>query len=170
MMSTPPVAFPEPDNDSDKDSNSSPSGTPKRSRLDREIDDILTQSTKTNPLPPIPFKQRVSEKRRATPAPSPSTPQLPMRDFAKILTAYPILTSLAFAILCSMVGDASPLLARLFALAAVVALVYPIVVSVRGGSGDAGPKLWRGQVIDIHQSPSSPVEQVKRWFRSRPPR
>jgi hypothetical protein len=167
-MSTPPIAFPEPENESNDDPNASPSDSPKRSRLDREIDDILTQSTRTNPLPPISFKQRVSEKR--PPSPSPAISQIPMRDIMKALTAFPILTSLAFAILCSMVGDTSPLFARLFALAAAVALVYPIVVSIRGGATETGSKLWRGQVIDINPSPSSPVEQVKRWFRSRPPR
>lgn len=167
-MSTPSTAFPDPDDGSNNDSPPNPSEPSGRSRLDREVDEILTHTMKSNPLPLIPFKQRVAEKRARMPhSPAAATS---WHDVQRILTAVPILTALACAILCVMVASASPLLARLFAIAAVAALIYPIVLHLRGGSKPAGPQLWRGQVMDARPPQSSPIDEVKRWFRSRPPR
>ncbi|MGI8405456.1 MAG: hypothetical protein ACR2OE_11960 [Thermomicrobiales bacterium] len=166
-MSTPSTAFPDPDDDPNNDSAPKPPESSGRSRLDREVDEILTHTMKSNPLPPIPFKQRVAEKRSRMPHPPAASPWY---EVQRILTAIPILTALACAILCVMVAGASPLLARLFAIAAVVALIYPIVLHLRGGSKPAGPQLWRGQVMDTRPPQASPLDEVKRWFRSRPPR
>lgn len=166
-MSTPSTAFPDPDDGSGNDSTPKPESSA-RSRLDREVDEILTNTMSSNPLPPIPFKQRVAEKRARMPHP-PATAST-WHEVQRILTAIPILTALACAILCVMVAGASPLLARLFAIAAVVALIYPIVIHLRGGSRSTGPQLWRGQAMDSRSPQSSPLDEVKRWFRSRPPR
>lgn len=167
-MSTPSTAFPDPNDESNNDSTPNPSEPPGRSRLDREVDEILTHTMKSNPLPPIPFKQRVAEKRARVPRPPAAASS--WHDVQRILTAIPILTALTCAILCVMVAGASPLLARLFAIAAVVALVYPIVIHLRGGTKATGPQLWRGQLMDSRSPHLSPLEEVKRWFQSRPPR
>ncbi len=166
-MSNTPTAFPSPE-DSSNDPKRGDGTSPGRSRLDREVDEILTQTIKSNPLPPIPFKQRVAERRAQMPHPKVANTR--WRDFTRIVTAVPLLTSFALAVICAMMADSSPLLARVFAVAAVAVLIYPIVIHVRGGSTPNGPQLWRGQVMDLSETGPSPVDQLKRWIHSRPPK
>jgi len=172
-MSTTTPAFPDPDHDHDhnKDSDheaSPPGPRPMRSRLDREVEEILSKTSATPP-PPIPFKERVARKAATTRRHGPDFRSIGTRALGW-LTAIPILSALALAILAMLVGDASPLLARLLAIAAVVMLLYPIFRQARGGATPSSPKMWRGQMLEGRPLPTSPLDQIKRWFRPRPPR
>jgi len=172
-MSTTTSAFPDPDHDHDhnKDSDheaSPPAPRPIRSRLDREVDEILSKAS-TTPPPPIPFKERVARKAATTRRRGPDLRSIGSRALGW-LTAVPILSALALAILATLVGDASSLLARLLAIAAVAMLLYPIVRQARGGATPSTPKMWRGQMLESRPLPTSPLDQIKRWFRPRPPR
>ncbi|HWV36724.1 MAG TPA: hypothetical protein VNZ55_13900 [Thermomicrobiales bacterium] len=167
-MSTTTSALPDPDQDHDHNEGSSPAPRPNRSRLDREVEEILSKASATPP-PPIPFKERVARKTSTSRWRGPDLRSLGTRALGW-LTAIPILTALALAILAMLVGDASPLLARLLSIAAVAMLLYPIVRQARGGAAPSTPKMWRGQMLESRPLPTSPLDQIKRWFRPRPPR
>jgi len=172
-MSTTTSAFPDPDHDHDHNQGSrlegsSPAPRPNRSRLDREVEEILSKASATPP-PPIPFKERVARKTSTSRWRGPDLRSLGTRALGW-LTAIPILSALALAILAMLVGDTSPLLARLLAIAAVAMLLYPIFRQARGGAAPSTPKMWRGQMLESRPLPTSPLDQIKRWFRPRPPR
>jgi hypothetical protein len=155
----------QPDNESDPNKSG-------ESRLDRELAEILSR-TGSN-LPPIPAEPISITKYRQKLRPTRSSASMDWskqgRQVLDVITAVPLLTALALGVLCAMVGNSSQLLAELFALAAIVVLLAPIVTRMRSGRGSNEPKLWRGQVMNSSPMQENPLDQVKRWFQSRPPR
>lgn len=153
----------------DQPDNESGPGKGQKSRLDRELAEILSKTGSSLPPEPIPIT-KYRQKPRSPKQPSSYDWRKQWRQVMDVLTAVPILTALAFGVLCTLVGDSSQLLAELFALAAVVVLLAPIVTRMRTGSGSSWPKIWRGQVMNSRPPQENPVDQIKRWFQSRPPR
>lgn len=131
-----------------------------KSRLDREIDEILARSETDRPLPPppTPIRPRVTK----------TSPSIPPR-LASLLQV-PILQALLLALAAWIVADLSALLANLLALGAVVCIILPMVRGVRPTSGSVAPetRMWRGQVIDLRpEQPRTPVESLRDWWNTR---
>jgi hypothetical protein len=150
-----------------------PIDSARRSRLDREVDEILQTATRDKPLPPTPIASR-----RNRPAALP-TVQDRLRGLAttvlEILMAVPLITAVGFGIACAIVAPHSPLLATLFAALALVVLIVPYVRAARRASapGGDGPKMWRGRVMDGPPGrprgigERTPADKVNDWINSR---
>jgi hypothetical protein len=131
-----------------------------KSRLDREIEEILSRSEAEERLPPPPTPIR--------PRPVRTAPSIPPRVVA--MAQVPILQALVLGFAAWMVDDLSHLLANLLALAAVVCIILPMVRGVRPSTQTIAPetRMWRGQVIDTRpQQPRTPVETLRDWWNAR---
>ena len=134
-----------------------------KSRLDREIEEILSRSEAEQRLPPPPTPIR--------PRPVRATPSIPPRVAA--IAQVPILQALALGIAAWLVSDLSQILANLFALAAVVCIILPMVRGVRPSTSTTiapETRMWRGQAIDTRpQQPRTPLESLRDWWNARRP-
>lgn len=142
--------------------NGTPSDKPGKSRLEREIEEILERTERENPLPP----------------PTPIRPDVkgPLEDFTsrvrmpdigtgarRLLESASILVALMAAIIALMVSEISPFLATIAAVAAVVALFWPVVTSSRAPR--SMPKTWRGTTYTGRQDPPETITRVQEWLR-----
>lgn len=140
---------------------------PGKSRLDRELDELLAKNENIRLLPPPPQAPKPS---RAKPAPlhadSSFGSAIPPR--ARELMASPIVVALGLAIAALLVADFSALLANVLGLAAVVCIVLPMVQRFRRPTAPPDIRMWRGQVIDS-QPPRqpSPIDHARDWWKSR---
>jgi hypothetical protein len=141
-----------------------------RSRLEREIDEILT-SARADSLPPAEGKKRLTA--------LPNVPGARRRQWSGLLApqrrgALMIVLALLLAFLAVLVSDASQLLANLLVMGAVVAFAWPIVARARSGSGSRSmpppSRMWRGRELDITPTRSSPIENLRDWWNRRPRR
>ena len=144
--------------------NGTPSDKPGKSRLEREIEEILERTERENPLPP----------------PTPIRPEVkgPIDDFAskvkvpdiggtarRLLESASIFVALIAAIIAMMLGSVSPFLATIAAVASVVALFWPVVTSSRAPR--SMPKTWRGTTYTGRQDPPEAVIRVQEWLRKK---
>jgi hypothetical protein len=139
---------------------------PPKSRLDREIDEILEKKSKD----PIPFRPRQrTEDRRPTNA-------APLRQQAERswqwISRMPLAMAYALVFMAMLVDDVSPLAALLLSTAAVVAIWYPGIRRLVKPASAASPdvKYWRGRpyASEIKSAVSrSPVDSLKRYFDRR---
>lgn len=142
--------------------NGTPSDKPGKSRLEREIEEILERTERENPLPP----------------PTPIRPDVkgPMEDFTskvkmpdvgtsarRLLESASIFLALAGAIIALMLSNISPFLATIAAVASVVALFWPVVTASRAPR--ATPKTWRGTTFDARQEPPQAIIRFQEWLR-----
>jgi len=143
-------------------------GGPGKSRLDRELEEILARTENIRLLPPPPQAPKTP---RAKPIPvragSSFESMIPPR--ARQLLAAPIVMALGLAIVALLVSDISALLATLISLAAVACIVVPMAQRFRRGpSAPPDIRMWRGQVMDATPPrPSSPLDTARDWWKSR---
>lgn len=141
--------------------NNPPENPLRKSRLDREVDEILASSQRHNPLPPpTPIRPNMQV---AQPKAS-----MPPQVLAACRT--PILQALACALLAWIVRDVSPLLASVLAFGAIVCIILPIVRGSRPStpSRSLETRMWRGQVIDMRQpSTRTPLDSLRDWWNAR---
>jgi hypothetical protein len=147
--------------------NTAPEGESGKSRLDREIEEILAKDDNIRHLPPPPK----APARQPRPAPSrqPLEDLIPPRIMTLLVT--PIFLALVFGLLAYLVRDVSPLLANLAGLIAVACIIWPMVQRWRG-STDADPgetRMWRGQVVEMRPRTRSPLDGLRDWWNSRRP-
>lgn len=136
-----------------------------KSRLDRELEEILSRNENIRLLPPPP----APPKRKAVRPAVWHTPAMTFSPRARVLMTSPIVLALALAIAAMLVSGLSPLLANVLALVAVVCILLPMVQRFRRSPG-APPetRMWRGQVIDAPRpNPSSPLDAARDWWKSR---
>ncbi|CAA9585935.1 MAG: hypothetical protein AVDCRST_MAG87-3955 [uncultured Thermomicrobiales bacterium] len=136
---------------------------PRKSRLDLEVEEILRKSDNVRPFPNPRSRPAKATPSRTGPGPTPASIPPVVR---KALDT-PLLLALGFAILALMVSSASPLLATLFALAAVVFVLFPVIQRYRRPSAAPETKMWRGREIDSRPTADSVAESVRQWWRSR---
>lgn len=142
--------------------NGTPSDKPGKSRLEREIEEILERTERENPLPP----------------PTPIRPDVkrPMADFTdkvqmpeigttvrRLMESASIFVALVGAIIALMVSTFSPFLATIVAVASVVALFWPVVTASRAPK--SMPKTWRGTTYEGRQDPPEAVTRFQDWLR-----
>lgn len=142
----------------------------RRSRLDREVNEILAKAQRDAPLPPTPISSR--RKQPTPPATTNRARQIGATIIDTLLTV-PLLTALGFGIACAVVAPSSRLLATIFAILALAMVVLPYVRLARRASqpGNDGPKMWRGQVMDAPRRPEfgqeTPADKISHWFNNR---
>ena len=147
--------------------NTSPEGESGKSRLDREIEEILANNDNIRHLPPPPK----APERRSQPAPSRQSVEDMIPPRLKKLLLTPIFLALVFGLLAYLVRDVSPLLANLAALGAVACIILPMVQRWRGpnGQGSGETRMWRGKVIEMRPRTRTPLDGLRDWWNSRRP-
>lgn len=143
--------------------NGSPSDQPKKTRLEREIEEILARAEKENPLPPpTPIRPR-----RKAPGEYMRNLQAPAigPSLRRWLDTAPMLVAFAAALIGVIIRDVSPFLATVAAVAAVVALFWPVVTHYRAPR--SGPKMWRGRELDTNPEPPQSVTKFQDWLRKK---
>jgi hypothetical protein len=146
--------------------NSTPDGDSGKSRLDRELEEILSKNENIRllPPPPKPPKQKPSQLRSASSIESMIPPKV------RRLLGAPIVLALVLALAALFVVDFSPLLANILCLAAVVSIVLPMFQRFRRPTAAAPEtRMWRGRVIDA-PSPvrnQSPLDGMRDWWNAR---
>lgn len=113
------------------------------SRLDREIDEILEQASRR----PVSFQERVDQRRNAARQQrrSASTAVRPLGGKVKALAMrVPIITAVILAAIAAWLSSSVPLLAVVFALAAIAMVFAPFVQ--RRSESLSGQTRWRGRV------------------------
>lgn len=142
-----------------------------KSRLDRELEEILSRNENIRLLPPPPKAPKTPRTSRTKPAPmkagSSIESMIPPR--ARELLRAPIVIALGLAIVAMLAAGISALLANLLSLAAVACIVLPMTQRFR--QRPAAPpdvRMWRGQVMDAKppQQPS-PLDAARDWWKSR---
>jgi hypothetical protein len=149
------------------ETNGTPSDKPGKSRLEREIEEILAKAEREHPLPPpTPIDSR--RRQRAAEESRPSLDFSKMADSLGRWTATaPLVVAFAAAFIALLLRNVSPFLATLAATGAVVALFWPVVTSMRGSR--APEKTWRGQTYTTREEPPEIVTRVRSWLRDRRP-
>ena len=139
--------------------------TPPKSRLDRELEEILSKNDNIRHLPPPPRPKRA---RPLATSPGPAH-GLNVPPQVRRLMGTAIIQALVLAVLALLVRDVSPLLASLLCLAAVVCIILPMVQRFRRPASPPETRMWRGQLIDVQprSEGQSPLEGVRDWWRSR---
>lgn len=144
--------------------NGTPGDKPDKTKLEREIEEILQRAERDNPLPP----PTPIDSHRRKPVEETREPfKLP--DLGKTarhwLDTAPMLMAFLAAILAIIVSDFSALLATLCATAAVVALFWPVAASMRAPQMEQ--KMWRGRPYDNQAEQPQPVTRVQEWLRKK---
>lgn len=142
--------------------NGTPSDKPGKSRLEREIEEILERSEREHPLPPpTPIRPDVKSTMEEF------TTKVKMPDLAtgarRLLDSASIFLALMAAIIALMLSNISPFLATIAGVAAVVALFWPVVKA--GRAPRELPKTWRGTTYASQQDPSQAVRRFQEWLR-----
>ncbi len=143
-------------------------GSPEKTRLDRELEEILAKNENIRLLPPPP---QSTSKPRIKPVPpqagSSFESMIPPR--AKELATSPVFVALGLAIVALLVSSVSALLATMLCLAAVICVILPMIQRFR--RRPAAPpdiRMWRGQVIDAGPpQQQSPIDAARAWWKSR---
>lgn len=138
---------------------------PPKSRLDRELDEILAKKAKE----PIAFHThpRVQQHKASQP-----NWRNQVVDIWRRLAAMPIALAFALVFIAMLVHGVSPLLALLLNTGAVVAIWLPGIRGLTRGSAPANPdvKYWRGRPYSSQIKSTisrSPIDSLKRYFDRR---
>ena len=145
-MSAPPSSPPPRDDDT-------------RSRLDREIDEILSGNDNIRHLPPPPRSPKPTPLKQ----PSPTIPPAVSR-FLRV----PIFLATVVAIVAYLLRDVSPLLANIGATIAVACIIWPVVQYFRRPKATPTTQMWRGQVFQTQSQPATtPIDSIRQWWNDR---
>jgi hypothetical protein len=138
-----------------------PNGEGSKSRLDREIDEILARNDNIRHLPPPPKVSRP----RPIKTKQPAIPPMAMRFLST-----PIFLALILAIIAYLLRDVSTLLANILVTLAVASIIWPIVQQFRRPAQTPTSQMWRGQVFEARPpSSTTPLESLRSWWnRQRP--
>lgn len=139
-----------------------------KSRLDRELEEILTKKAKDRANEPIPFSSHPrAPKTKGAKAIGDAREVL--SDMWYPLARMPLLLAFVLAIAARLVSGFSPLLALVFAAWAVGAIWWPGIKRLSAAKEQDNPnvKYWRGRpyaseikdVVSRH-----PVDSIKRYF------
>lgn len=133
-------------------------GAEPQSRLDRELEEILSRNDNILHLPPPP---KVRPPRKPTPRPT-----LPPKVVRIIST--PMVSALLIALVAFLLRDVSRVVASVLCFLAVACIIWPMVQRVRQPRQAPGAKMWRGQTFEVG-SPAEPTlfDSVRSWWNSR---
>lgn len=122
-----------------------------RSRMEREIDEILQESQlPVAPPPPISLQahrrrktvEAVREQMRQSRAP---------QTMREVVLTMPLLVAIGATIVTMLLAPVSQILATMSAAIVIVALWVPGLIRLQGGN-DPGPRTWRGRSYDDPKS------------------
>jgi hypothetical protein len=149
-------------------SSKDPENSQGKSRLDRELEEILSKDDNIRHLPPPPK----ACKPRQLKAPSSPTSSINLPPRAMKLLSSPAILALVLAVIALLISDASRLLANILCFAAVACIIWPMLQRFRRPSAAASDtKMWRGRVYEVGKPSSTstrtPLDSVREWWDSR---
>lgn len=139
-----------------------------KSRLDRELEEILSKKAKDRPREPIQFSSHPNAPKTKG-AKLVADSREVLSDIWYPLARMPLLLAFVMAIVAKLVSGFSPLLALVFAAWAVGALWWPGLKNLGAAREPDSPnvKYWRGRAYgtEIKDAVSRhPVDSIKRYF------
>jgi hypothetical protein len=137
-----------------------------RSRVEREVLEILEKAEREQPpITDLAKWRAVNEgrKRRAQIAALSQTVR------QRLTPGIILVMGIALAVIAFATRHGQPGVSRVFALAAIICIVLPFIMGFRKPAPDASIKRWRGRDLHPTGGPDTPVESLKRWWRSRQP-
>ncbi len=142
-----------------------------KSKLDRELEEILTKKSKERPREPIKFSSHPNAPKTKG-AKAIGDAREVLSDLWYPLTRMPLLMAFVMAIIARLVSGFSPLLALVFVAWAVGALWWPGIKRLGAARESDQPdvKYWRGRpyVSKAKDAVSRhPVDSLKRYFDRR---
>lgn len=139
--------------------------SPRRSRLDDELRDILIKADQPTSL--ADHVRRKTQMPRARQRPTPVEPIL--ASVRHLSGGALLIASLVVAFVASWTRDTSALLATLLAIMS-VALLASIFVGQHRGPGQSDVKQWRGRDLDLGSPPPAWVGSLRDRFKGPPKR
>ena len=134
-----------------------------KSRLDRELEEILSRNDNIRHLPPPPSQKKPRPIRPTAPA---GTSYLP--PAAKKLLETPIVVALAVSLLAYALRDVSALLASVLCFVAVACIILPIVRRFQRPTAAPPTQMWRGRTFEVGSPQNeSIVDSIRSWWSSR---
>lgn len=138
-----------------------------KSRLDRELEEILSKDDNIRHLPPPPKRP----KPRQLNAPSSPVSSINIPPRAMKLLSSPVILALVLAVVALFISDVSRLLASVLCLAAVACILWPMLERFRRPSNAVSDtKMWRGRVYEIERPSASgrtPIDSARDWWNAR---
>lgn len=132
-------------------------GEPK-SRLDRELEEILSRNDNILHLPPPP---KVKSQRKPLPRPA-----LSPRVTRFIST--PMVSALLIALVAYLVKDISQVVANVLCFLAVACIIWPVVQRMRHSQQAPDAKMWRGQTYQTGPLAEPTLfDSLRVWWDSR---
>lgn len=139
-----------------------------RSRVEREVIEILEQAEREPPpITDLAKWRAMSAGRRRKAQLRAALPALRQRLTPGIV----LVLGIAMAVIAFSTRHGSPTVSRAFAFLALAGLVAPFIMAYRRSAAGPGPtvKRWRGEDVRFGNAPEDPLERVRRWWRSRMP-
>ena len=142
-----------------------------QSRLDRELEEILTKKSKDRPKEPIQFSSHPRAPKTKGAKAIADTREL-LSDLWYPLAKMPLLLAFVLAIAARLVNGVSPLLALILCAWAVGAIWWPGIkrLSAAWESDQPDVKYWRGRAYASKAKDAvsrHPVDSLKRYFDRR---
>lgn len=142
-----------------------------KSRLDRELEEILAKKAKDRPREPIPFSSHPNAPKSKGATFANNIREI-LSDIWYPLTRMPLLMAFVFTILVRLTSGFSPLLATLLTAGVVWSLWWPGLKRLGGARDSDEPevKYWRGKAYTTAAKDAvsrHPVDSVKRFFDRR---
>lgn len=134
-----------------------------KSRLDRELDEILSKNDNIRLLPPPPSRSQHKPKPTQLHGRSATIPPGVSRWLET-----PIIQALALAFIALLLRDISALVANTLCFLAVACIIFPIVRGFQRPSGVPPTQMWRGRTFEV-APPRNPsmIDSVRNWWSSR---
>jgi hypothetical protein len=78
-----------------------------------------------------------------------------------------LIMGVVLAVMALIARHSTPGLARFAAIAALICLIVPFIMVFRRPAQPTGPKRWRGRDMVLDSRDDSPIDAIRRWWRSR---
>lgn len=134
-----------------------------KSRLDRELEEILSKNDSIRLLPPPPSQKKPTS--RPTPIRT-GTPAIP--PAVSRWLDVPIIQALVLAFLALLLRDISALIANTLCFVAVACIMFPIVRGFQRPAAAPPTQMWRGRSFEV-TPPKNPtlIDSIRAWWSSR---
>ena len=134
------------------------------SRIEREVLEILERTDQDKPPVTDMMRWKARSQRRQRKQQISAT-----LDHARqrITPGVIFVLGIALTLIAIFARHSSPLLARGSAILALACLIIPFVMAIRRPKSPTGVKSWRGKDMSFGQDYESPIDSIKRWWKSR---
>jgi hypothetical protein len=136
------------------------------SRIEREVLEILERADSDKPPVTDLVKWKAASQRRQRQRQVRSVFQ---RAQERLTPGILLLMGVVLSVMALIARHSSvtPGLARVAAIAALVCLIVPFIMVFRRPSQPTGPKRWRGRDMVLEGRDESPIDAIRRWWKSR---